>query len=61
MISVTLVLVKPTSPVEKNAEAVGDLLGKLLEMTKEDVQNGLEKRCRSFPGRYLSRNGCSGI
>ena len=37
-------------PVEKNAEAVGDLLGKLLEMTKEDVQNGLENGVGPFLG-----------
>jgi len=37
-------------PVEKNAEALGDLLGKLLEMTKEDVQNGLENGVGPFLG-----------
>ena len=37
-------------PVEKNAENLGDLMGKLLEMTKEDVQNGLENGVGPFLG-----------
>jgi glycolate oxidase len=37
-------------PVEKTAENMGDLMGKLLEMTKEDVQNGLENGVGPFLG-----------
>jgi hypothetical protein len=37
-------------PVEKTAENLGDLMGKLLEMTKEDVQNGLENGIGPFLG-----------
>ncbi len=37
-------------PVEKTAEDMGNLMGKLLEMTKEDVQNGLENGVGPFLG-----------
>jgi hypothetical protein len=37
-------------PVEKTAESMGDLMGKLLEMSKEDVQNGLENGVGPFLG-----------
>ena len=37
-------------PVEKRAEDLGDLLNKLLAMTKEDVQNGLENGVGPFLG-----------
>ena len=37
-------------PVEKTPEAIGDLMGKLLEMTKEDVASGLENGIGPFLG-----------
>ncbi len=37
-------------PVEKTPEAMGDLMGKLLAMTKEDLQNGLENGIGPFLG-----------
>lgn len=37
-------------PVEKTPEDLGDLMGKLLAMTKEDLQNGLENGIGPFLG-----------
>ena len=37
-------------PVEKRADDIGDLMNKLLAMTKEDVQNGLENGVGPFLG-----------
>jgi hypothetical protein len=37
-------------PVEKTREDLGDLMGKLLAMTKEDLQNGLENGIGPFLG-----------